>query len=101
MEAPQPQVTIAPVDKRCIGNHGLSEGIVSREGGAADRFHNVVNIHLKDPAAGASRILQLPTKILGGFLRLAALLRCSPCCAVPGKSARFSGLLPANSLVFW
>jgi hypothetical protein len=49
-------IVIAPDGKRYLGNHGLLEGNVSREGGAPDRINNVENVFLDKPAAGVWRI---------------------------------------------
>jgi serine protease AprX len=50
-------IVIAPDGKRYLGNHGLMEGNVSREGGSPDRINNVENVLLEKPAAGVWRVI--------------------------------------------
>jgi len=49
-------IVIAPDGKRYLGNHGLLEGNVSREGGTPDRINNVENVFLDKPARGVWRV---------------------------------------------
>ena len=50
-------IVIAPDGKRYLGNHGLLEANVSREGGAPDRINNVENVFLEKPVPGVWRVL--------------------------------------------
>jgi serine protease AprX len=50
-------IVIAPDGKRYLGNHGLLEGNVSREGGPSDRVNNVENVFLEKPVPGVWRVL--------------------------------------------
>jgi serine protease AprX len=50
-------IVIAPDGKRYLGNHGLMEGNVSREGGSPDRINNVENVFLEKPAPGVWRVI--------------------------------------------
>jgi Subtilase family len=50
-------IVIAPDGKRYLGNYGLLEANVSREGGAPDRINNVENVFLEKPVPGVWRVL--------------------------------------------
>jgi serine protease AprX len=50
-------VVIAPDGKRYLGNHGLLESNLSKEGGAPDRLNNVENVFLEKPASGVWRVI--------------------------------------------
>jgi serine protease AprX len=49
-------IVIAPDGKRYLGNHGLLEGNVSRDGGTPDRINNVEHVLLEKPAPGVWRV---------------------------------------------
>ncbi len=50
-------IVITPYGKRYLGNHGLLDGNLSREGGAPDRINNIENVFLDKPAPGIWRVL--------------------------------------------
>jgi serine protease AprX len=50
-------IVISPDGKRYLGNHGLLEGNISKEGGAPDRLNNVENVFLNKPAPGVWRVI--------------------------------------------
>ena len=50
-------IVIAPDGKRYLGNHGLLDRNVSREGGSPDRINNVENVFLEKPVPGVWRVI--------------------------------------------